>query len=197
MIFFEFWDKPLLAFFTKIAHSFQLLTGRTCFFLAYICISVFSIVALSSVVNYWLPVLYRETSLSEVFVMAFFVPFGFWQCQIAQGADRLQGEVKSFHRLYWENPVWKIVRVLLFFNVIAHLPQDFSACWYMVDLIRLTHRGVWIFGVLYHLSAWFYTGGIYFAGVAPLPPGKSKVRQWLESFQAGFSKLQPARSPNR
>lgn len=57
--------------------------------------------------------------------------------------------------------------------------------------------GVLFFKLVHHFLALELAAAAYFAAVTPLPPGKSKIREFVESFSAGFKKLAPVTRPQK
>jgi len=175
-------DEGVLALCTKFSHWLQRLTGRTNYFLAKIGVimSFFSI--LTEIFNYFQPILRYPTSLFSVVIDCLVVTncvARVWDCDKMEEANGTSDtQIKS----RWDNPTWRLIWLIFtawdlygtigLINTHSHipfLPLELVSQSFAIDL------------------AVFY----YFVAVHPLPPGKSKVRQWVESL-SGVKNLEPA-----
>lgn len=186
----EILDERILALFTKFSHWFQRLTGRTNYFLAKVFLFVAVYCQLLVILNYWFRILTAPSNLVDIVLGSLLI------CTAAENAitaDKAESHLFSEHETkpYIGVFVDKYVRIFAIAITIFGLATG-AFLWSEVvqkrSLLLDTIVGLWW---VYCLSA------IYFASVDPLPPGKSKVRRWLEELQAGLRKLQPMERPNR
>lgn len=180
-------DEFVFKHITKFSHWFQRLTGKTCYFLAKIMflliISDFIIVAC----NYWIKILYVET----IFLQVVIAPLLIWiltdYVYMMDKSDRHlhKGNRTKLVTAFTILPAFRIIVLILSSLVFISLPGAYFA-----------EKGFWLFNINHELVLIYIALGAYFASVDPLPPGVSKIREWIESFNAGFQKLQPLESPS-
>ncbi|OGN16700.1 MAG: hypothetical protein A3C88_02705 [Candidatus Yanofskybacteria bacterium RIFCSPHIGHO2_02_FULL_50_12] len=187
----EWIDERILALFTKFSHWFQRLTGLTNFFWARVCLGLFAVGILISVANYWFPILATETPLLGVMLASIWLAYVLAFTELTHRADQHfwsgANTKHSVQRVLSENA---IERVLLLVVGALLLVLSFKA------LANNPEVSIWP-QIYVSLDPGYLSSATYFAIVDPLPPGKSKVRQWIEEMQAGFRKLQPLSRPNR
>ncbi|MEK7560169.1 MAG: hypothetical protein AAB522_02625 [Patescibacteria group bacterium] len=188
-------DGKILEFFTKISHKFQRLTGRTNFFLARLCLSGMAIGLLLSVISYWIPLLHRKTNLFWVFVEIFVVL-------------RLTFDVKELEKAEEQNFFGEVTQkpILRLLPVHNHIFRVFvfAANIFLTGIVLLAvATGIFetatttFFTIIDHVLTWpAATCFCYFAVVTPMPPGKSKIREWVENFASGFRKPAAVESRN-
>lgn len=176
MYLFQFVDDAVLDFCTKVAHSFQRLTGRTNFFIAKIGITMASISVVINIMNYFHQILYDEGSMfwlvfSIIVLLSMFVLGSF--LDKADELSQLSGERVKF-------PETSVP----FRSCAARLMWILFSCTstlYTADMF-FEHR----FGIIDVVERIFLPYGAlvysYFIAVDPLPPLKSKIRQWMEKF---------------
>ncbi len=187
MNFIQVVDTFVLKHITKFSHWFQRLTGKTCYFLAKVMFSMVVADAVINACNYWIRVIYHESSISDIIIAPILV---FIWGNFIYNMDESDRHLFAGERTkVWNNFVNFPSALKVFFFVIGlcsllTLPRLF----FMKD-------GFWFFNINHNLIIVYISLGIYFASVDPLPPGISKVREWIESFNAGFQKLQPLRPP--
>jgi hypothetical protein len=176
---FENVDNWLLGRCTAFAHWFQRLTGYTSFFIAKLGMSLVVWSVLVDIVNYWHRVLAQETSLMWTVFLGFVILSYFARIIACSEAERrlYEGRVVLptwvLEERTHKGRGWRLIGVTLtlamtviFWGNIHFFPHPF---------LELVH--------------WGYAPGItiyvYFLHVDPLPPGTSKVRQFIESFGFG------------
>lgn len=178
MNFLEKLDNKILSFFTKISHKFQLLTGRTNFFLANICLTALALNAVLKIINYLFPILIMRTSGLDLLVMFLFVYLISNDKQKLKKADETAFDSNGAHSKTRfdlnSNCAWRLIFLV---TAILTLPV---MCLIAVGVEPVkTGRLFEIIGDSFAITITCY---FYFTEVIPLPPGKSKVREWLESF---------------
>lgn len=187
MNFLERIDALILSFFTKISHKFQIWTSRTNFFLAKLTISLLELSVILSLLNIFIPLLDPKTNPVTGVTVG-----GIWIYWISKDWEKLKdAENRSLHEEQaktsffipgqncFERLAWLIMFFLLNFKQLINGVLHPKVHW-IIELI------VWSF----LLQVAVYT---YFTSITPLPPGRNKVRQWLESF---FLKPAPIRVRN-
>lgn len=179
-------DGFVLKHITKFSHWFQRLTGKTCYFLAKTMFLMVVSVFIISACNYWIRVLYFKSLFLDVVVAP--ICIWFWK-------DHIYMMDKSDEHLFGGNRtkllnVWMIMPLARTIGLIIS-PLSFFG----LRNAYFAEKGFWLFNINYELVVIYMTLGAYFASVDPLSPGVSKVREWIESFNAGFRKLQPLRPP--
>lgn len=178
-------DGALLGLYTKISHRFQRFTGRTNFFLAKCALFVYGSCALIYMGNYWLPLLARESGILIVFlrlVILAGVSIDMMTCDQAEEESLLSEQRKKYDFLMFE----PFLKPLLLIGVILEI---FSG-----PIIIMSPKGMIFFKVIENLFFLALFSFCYFREVVPLPPGKSKVREWAENIAAGFKKLVPRKA---
>ena len=83
----------------------------------------------------------------------------------------------SWIRLFWLIPV---LFDIFYFYIQIHIP-----------------RGYLFFKIIDNSFGLEWLCYSYFMAVTPMPPGKSKIKEWLESFATGFKKLTPIPTTNK
>jgi hypothetical protein len=176
-------DNWILARCTTFAHWFQRLTGRTTYFIAKqgrfitFCSGVFNLA------DYFLKLSADRPSIINAALTAFVIVLLAHDGKLCDEADRhVQSGADTLPK-----GIAASIRYGLFWRL---LWISFTAR-YTVKLIWVTEHRLAVFteNVLWCLGVVIF---FYFVAVVPLPPGKSKVREWIESFQRG--KLSPVRA---
>ena len=177
-------DTAILARFTKFSHWFQRLTGRTNFFLARICLMVLALSVLVGIVNFWFPVLTHKTSsLSLFFNILWTVLISVDNKKIGEADDRAGVDDTPAKMIFFIRCPG-FARVLFILFVFVGLAGTYGV------LIDPKYKAVVrVFEILHNSFGAAIVCYYYLIDVTPLPPGKSKVRQWIEGL---FSSLQPA-----
>ncbi len=171
-------DDWLILLCTKFAHWFQRLTGRTSFFLAKLGLGMCIGSSFVGILNYWVPIIPYPSSpwklTFEIFMVVKMLYDGI-QCNKSE-AELYEGKVRlSAWVLSQRSTITCGWRLFLASGSIVEV----------VVLLLLRAFGVSWTQVIY---AGFIPGLAvfsYFIFVNPLPPGQSKVREWVESL--GFS----------
>ncbi len=179
-------DEGILKLFTKFSHWFQRLTGKTNFFLARLCLFPFSIAVASSILNYWFPLLFFKTDWRGLlFCVLLFFSIMFFVHLTHDAETQFDKDPTVLSRVHlFERDSPDRTRLLL-----ALLsPICFFAVykWFIED-----PKGSLLLALNVGAFPAYPSAFYYFVLVTPLPPGKSKVQQWVEGFQASFRKLQP------
>ena len=180
-------DGRILALFTKFSHWFQCLTGRTNYFLAKISLFLTMTAWGVGALGYWLPILERRflhdilTPICFLMVLPDYI-MRIYLCDKSE-ESLFQNDERTKYKI--SDPIdgsmgW---RIFWTFAVILSIPLSITSV--------LNNEGVLFFKIINNGFASFVWMASYFLEVDPLPPGKSKIRQWIEDIQAGFRKLQP------
>jgi hypothetical protein len=182
MEFLERLDDRILMFFTNISHRFQRLTGRTNFFLAKVALFTHMFGAFISIANYWAPLMSIESGVVDVVVFMmtslFSIIIVIW-CEYAEKTFQSSGNLL---KLEWPHSIKILVRPTIFFLRSFIVSVCFLAMQWIDVLIQSC-----LFGLVI---------GLYFVDVIPLPPGKSKIREWIELFGGLFRESVPVRVAN-
>ncbi len=185
----DFWsgakivDDQLMLWCTRFAHWFQRLTSRTSFFLAKLGLGLCVWSLVGEVVNYWYPIFQEKTTIFGVVYRALLV-LGFLydsiQCNKVE-ENLYDGRVTLpawvIYQRVSHGRVWRLFAVggTILVMTVAFL-----------DLVVLNHT--WKVFWLERIREGYVPGltiYMYFIQVDPLPPGMSKVREWVESFGFG------------
>ncbi len=191
---FELIDERILALFTKFSHWFQRLTGLTNFFLARIFLFLMVIETIVRILNYWFHLISRKTTITGVVVSSIMVLLSVLYLHYLHEADE---------QIYRDNPTKPLiqhlfesgsagyalvfVRVISVFIIVLTLPAH---VWFSF-FEKPEKNVVWALETYVNFGLTYFIAFVYFVLVDPLPPGKSKVRQWINDIQAGFQKRQP------
>jgi len=160
--------------FQKFAWWFQKLTSRTNFWLARVC---FIIAALCYIL--WIAVPFSSLSwLSGLIVsltVVFYVTAMLWMVQ------RLEKWEEIFLKKQGNQPTVNMLRVMGVFIRIMGLFICLIVGSQSILLYQMTEWLSFLFGLLFSAIG---VAGVYFQSCTPLPPCKSKVREWLQAFKA-------------
>ncbi|MBP9822157.1 MAG: hypothetical protein KBC81_01780 [Candidatus Pacebacteria bacterium] len=179
---FEKVDAFILGYFTKFSHWFQCLTGRTNFFLAYVCLTIWIIDLFVRIGNYWWPLLEEKTTISEVFWHSLFILVSAANSSEIIKADRDPKDIRPSIQVWHISGPFFWLR--LFSAAIALIISPVA----IYEEINYSGKGVKFFEIYDDAYFFFVVGYYYFLAVDPLPPGTSKVRQWLNSIRMAFSR---------
>lgn len=181
-------DSFFLSFFTKISHKFCRLTGRTNFFLAKLMVCVTLACTMIMVLGYWLPLF--PTKLPVIFVvLAGLLNI---KCLIEMNlCDKAENAALNDERVRIFNPLnyVPILRILWVYATIV-------ISWMLIYAFTINSKGIFIAEAVLVSYAPSITAFKYLVSVDPPTPGKSKIREWAESFSAGFRKLVPIKAKN-
>lgn len=182
-------DNFVLSFFTKISHKFYKLTGRTNFFLAKLamCLAVASIMI--PIIGFWFPLLSSKLSVIAVIIFVFvslILLRDMYNCDRAE-ANIFSSSRTKFFGSFSYSPNWRILWLIFaIFDVIKIFIIFFIS----------SNQGIFLFKILNEMFGIDIMLFNYFISVDPPTPGKSKIREWAESFSAGFRKLVPIKAKN-
>lgn len=199
-------DAAILAWFTGISHQFQRLTGRTNFFLAKLCLCGASTSILVFVLNYWMPLLSVPSDLLFAIVMGIFLLYFLVRMRHADQMEERSSRINEHIRLPED---WMLRNEFVPFpaylteihqkNALARLGHlAFCTFFFILSLYidLVAPGGLLFFKLLKNIYFPCMVASDYFMAVFPLPPGKSKIREWAESFAAGLKKLMPSWQTN-
>lgn len=176
-------DNTIFAFFTKISHRIQIVTGKTNFFLAKVALCTMMIHLMIIILNYWFPLLEKETSLvgtiieSLVFLACIFMTT---LCDQAEQSAQSDNPTKFLGEC---SPGLRLIIVLS--TCIMIIPPDITSL--------MISNGVFALKCYRLVSDIAFIAYAYLISVHPLPPGKNKIQELIESFAAGFMKRAPLR----
>lgn len=187
-------DERILALFTKFSHWFQRLTGWTNFFLARMILFLVVIELIVRALNYWFHFLSRRTTIDDIVVGSIMLLFSVIYLHYLHQADEqiyCDNTVKPFIQQLFESgsagSALVFVRVISVFLIVLTLPILIGQSFFE----KLDKNVVWALEVYTRFGLAYFIAFLYFVLVDPLPPGKSKVREWVNDIQAGFQKRQP------
>lgn len=175
-------DAAILAQCTKLSHALQRATGLTCYFIAKIGVFLAASSLLVDIANHYLKFLLAETPLWLAIAFSVMMLSMFLRTMmLSQAEDSIGNDTKPRALLFYakEKAGWRMIYVSL-------------ACVDMTMFAAGLSRGHYRFAVLEWFDKAFFVGitiFYYFVAVDPLPPGKSKVKAWLEKFRVA---LKPA-----
>ena len=176
MNFLERTDALILSFFTKISHKFQQATGQTNFFLAKCCIFLLGLSLCIHLINFFVRILNQET---DIFLLSVMVVMGILLNKHLSLCEKEDKNLKNSIEKPTKNPreiglfSLRIITIFIcfftvnYYNLVKELSQP------KVSLI---------FEILNHGFSPVYCSYLYFISVTLLPPGKSRIREWIESF---------------
>lgn len=185
-------DERILALFTKFSHWFQRLTGKTNFSLARLCLGPYGIGLLTIGLGYWLPLLPMQPPLVvsvAMFLSFVLIPFRVYVTHEAEKSFQDNPSIVPQMR-FPEQSGDPLQRVLFL------LTSPYTSL-LMLLVHQKNKQGILLLSLIAGATWGYHAAYGYFLLVTPLPPGKSKVRQWIEEFHAGFGKRQPLPSKNR
>ena len=164
-------DKGIIRVFTRFCNWFQRLTGKSNFFLAKIVILLASVSCLIDGVNYFFHILPYEASGFLFVVNASLVGSGLYRAYFCDRAEEklFRGEGIRFAQLH--TPQW--FRLVLFFVAIFSIPS-FSVVVTAQNPVPVFLSNAWPTEMFLFF---------YLTEVVPLPPGTSKVKQWIDSLR--------------
>jgi hypothetical protein len=174
-------DAGVMLWCTQFAHWFQRLTGRTSFFIAKLGLGFCMWSLLADIVNYWLPILTHESSVMSVALQSMVMLSLLMQSvQCNKAEESLYGgkvilpawvmSQRSRNGIVWRLFVF-ILTIVAFLMLLWEAYAHGSARFWMELIHTGFAPGMAIFA--------------YFINVDPLPPGTSKVREWVESLGFG------------
>lgn len=184
-------DSYFLSLFEKISVWFMKLTSRSNFFLAKIMFCVVVIASMIHIINRWFPILWFFPS--TIFFMMFSGFSLYYSWIIFNLCDKAEKNILD----------GKMVKVFLFSIGDNGIPVIRKGCLLLVCFLLpfnlegvLTTKGVMVFKIIYFTLIPAITAFFYFLSVDPPPICKGKIREWIESFAAGFKKLAVVKAEN-
>ncbi len=187
-------DALILSLFTKISHKFQIMTGRTNYFLAKVSLTLLGFQTLLAAANYWFPIDNRPTTayyIISIFFVAVFISIDKNNCDKAEKSSFVN-QVSVKPKFFW-NEVWifpiigVVLRIFFMVVIIFAIPKNFGRI-FLVNPLKSR-----VFEALRELTLENLTCYWYLIQVTPLATGQSKIRQWVDSL---FLKPAPVRTRN-
>lgn len=175
-------DNFILAGCTKFSHWFQRLTGRTNYFLAKIGL-ILTVASISvSVISYVLPILPIKRPLWFVFLLGLIAIFEIGRMTKLDKAEKNAMSSAEQTKPFFNN-TGKVDRMIWFF----------LSGWSIIVTSTVTPISVFVI-----IDSCFFPVGLlifhYFIEVNPLPPCKSKIKEFSESISAFFSPAKTAKT---
>lgn len=175
-------DAIFLAFFNRVAWGFARLTGKSNFFLAKTMVWIVIISAMTTALNYWLPILARKTNpfIAALYGSAALLFLAdLYRCDQAEAATMNDKRTRIFSPAIY-SPVFRFL--LVFVNIITVPAAIFDI---------MSSAGIMPAKILDYSYMPAFTAFLYFAALDPPQVGKSKIREWAEGFANSFRKLAP------
>lgn len=165
----EWLDEKILSFFTKVSHRFQILTGRTNYFLAKICMFVAGAGATLQILNYFHQILAHRTPLFLVVVYVGVIGYAVYR---TLECDTFENDVLNRERISVDIFSAEVaLRVFFAFFTILSVPvvinEIFSARGILQTLLEIVDA-------FYVPSVFAYW---YLMSVTPLPPAQGKIKE--------------------
>ena len=182
-------DSAILAVCAKFSHRLQRMTGLTNYFVAKIGVACSAFNIIVATMNHFYQLLSYTTSAAILWI------FGIVLCTLVRDSFNCS---KAEEQL-WSGRNAKPARLLQYIS----RGKFWRLLWislFILDVDRLWHTlpraRYWLPEIV---AQTFFSLGFalfyYFIAVDPLPPGKSKVREWLENFGL-FQKPVPVPTEN-
>jgi hypothetical protein len=165
-------DKRINKFCTVVSHRLQRGTGLTCYFIARVGVGMMGLDVIAEIINAFFRFLPNKTPLVITFICCFVLLMCINRSRLCQRADdtlgealprglmaEIVGELNAFFRVFWL--VWAIFDLAIFFAWPPH------------------SLGRFIQQCLFSMGAFIFHN---FVAVFPLPPGKSKVSEWIKAM---------------
>lgn len=172
-------DDYILAKVAKFSHWLQRLTGMTSYRQAFHAASAATLVQLLTVIDYWFPWMFAGGD--NVFSLVIVTPsvlFWAWLASVADGCDKeFMANPKALPRFAGATA---FLRMFI-------LGTGAGGCIVIIGLYAIGTAGKLEY--LGFLGAASVSAFPYLLSTPPLPPGESKVRQWINSLQTA---LRPA-----
>jgi len=177
-------DSFLLDLCTRFSHWLQRTTGLTNFFIAKIGVALVVLNMVVWLLNYLHRFLIEPTSTGTLFFVGPIVFFAIWRSlALAKAEERLLSDTPAIDRMLMSSLALRLV--WMFF-----LAQE--GLIFGLSVKRMHHIVLEIFGGL----GWSFGMVIfsYFVAVHPMPPGKSRLREFVDSI--GLRKAIPVPAEN-
>lgn len=171
-------DERLLKLCTRIAHAVQIWTGKTNFFIAKIGLILSTLPVTLRITNHFTRILHDTTSGFEIAMWVLYL----------LAVISIMGKLDKADQRHKDSETKVMLKDLVVYTSPAYrIWMLFLTCLNLSTIDRsllelLASSMVWACGYLIFL---------YFVSVDPLPPRKSKIREWVEGFS--FGTLVPAR----
>lgn len=167
-------DDAIISYCTRISHRLQRATGLTNYFIAKIGLGIACLSLGYEILNYFHQFLFDKTPLWDMIVASFVLCDMVFRSLLLSRFEDSQSDVKP-NFLMWEinrGYKWRIaclgVSILLFFTFMVGLGNKPN------PLREFIAYNVFPVG-----CAIFW----YFILVDPMPPGKSRIREWLDNLR--------------
>jgi hypothetical protein len=170
-------DAFLLERATRLSHWLQRTTGLTCYFIAKLGVFVAGSSLLVDIVNHFLKFLQTHTPLWVVVLNMFlFLVMVLNSLDLTKADETIGDGVLPRHLQPYvtQGPTWRLVVMSVTLVSAGLFAWDYFFGRYRFFMLEFMH------------AVWFPAGMTvfyYFVAVLPLPPGKSKVRRWLENLR--------------
>lgn len=172
-------DGYLMSKVTKFSHYLQRTLGITNYFVAKIGIALASLALSMGILDYFIPFLHSHTTKFSFFIKGLCIIDMIWRSFLCSKAEEAmyESDVKPAFLLRLSgNTFWRLCWIGFLAIDLAYFPGS----WKKNHLPDIVDENFFSLGL-----AIFY----YFIAVNPLPPGKSKVREWINGL---FRVLRPA-----
>jgi hypothetical protein len=178
-------DEKLLAICTKISNVLQTWTGLTCYFVAKVGAGITAVRFVFKIADYWLPFLWEHSGVGNVVIGVLILLVltvdvrSISQAEVFRSAEIKPACLKALMnfgaRIFW----------LAFLLVDGVLLFRFQAA-----------KGFWgTFWLLNILDCIGFSVGMvimyYFVAVNPLPPGRNRIRAFVDKLNAGSRSKEP------
>lgn len=178
-------DWFVLGKFEKLAYWWQKLTGKDCFWLAKLCLVILLTgFAADYLVKIWL----LNTGAPRIGSLAVYVFIAiFWYHHINSS------QVDTYQKIGFGNENKLKFKAIRVFIAIGDFLSMISTVFELIKSVDVMH---FFLHLIYAIIAIALVSMVYFAACDPLPPAKSKVRQWLEKIvSAAKDAFSPAPQP--
>jgi hypothetical protein len=167
---------------TKFGHALQRLTGLTCYFVARAGIFLCVLSIIIEFINYFHRVLAYPTPIHWLWINGILIFVLVKRSIDATKADEHIGSnVKPAFLLWYHaslqwNMFWRLIWLALAL-------WSFGDIWVWPNVLHVHQAKFFLLQVIEHMGyPWGMTIFSYFIVADPLPPGTSKIREWLSSF---------------
>ncbi len=182
-------DSKILNLVTKFCHWFQKLTGYTNYFLAGVVVMFISISVFLTVLNYWLNLKILSPLKTSPLFMLIYLILLFGLFLLKNKLDEEDQRIRSGDDVLRKN--WEGERGSRYLNRLLFI--------FMMIYVNFSffYIGGKLFGLIDVIFFSSYAFFEYLMIVIPLPPGKSKIKEWATSISAFFARMLPATSAGK
>lgn len=167
--------------FDPFAKKFQVVTGKSCYFLAQMCFwFCSSICVITAIVSYLLGLFTLVESIPIV-VVSFLNSLLFLKCIDCMKRLQKKLEDKPSNAIYPSRLEYQFFRLGCVFLV------QYNTV--MLSILWNNKAGFILFSSL-SVTLLGFVLALYFFACTPLPPGRSKIGEWADNFRAFFAKTQ-------